>query len=79
MKFVKVDKVPGKKANHSLRHYWEEFMHMNIKVAKAEIGVQEYKSPDVARTTWAASIKRFGYPIDLTIRKGEIYLIRRDM
>ena len=79
MKFVQVEMVPGKGENHKLNAAWKEFMSMNVKIAKAELDVGEYASPTVARGVWAISIKRFGYPIDLKLRNGEIYLVRRDM
>ena len=81
MKFVQVEMVPvrGRGNSHKLKAIWEEFMSMNVKTVKVEIGVDEYKSPEVARSVWATSIKRFGFPIDVKQRNNEIYLIRRDM
>ena len=79
MKFVQVEMVPGRNENHKLKAAWEEFMGMGVKIAKADLDVDEYKSPNVARGVWAVSIKRFGFPIDLKLRRGEIYLVRRDM
>ena len=79
MKLVQVERVPGRNENHKLKAAWEEFMGMNVKIAKAELDVDEYKSPSVAANVWAVSIKRFGYPISVKLRKNEIYLIRRDM
>ena len=79
MKFVQVEAIPGRKENHKLKAAWKEFMSMNIKIAKAELDIGEYKSPRVAFGVWRLSINRFGYPIDIKMRDGEIYLIRRDM
>lgn len=79
MRLVQVEAVPGRKGNHRLKAVWEEFMGMNVKVAKAELDVGEYKSVEVAQTVWHNSINRFGFPITVTRRNGEIYLIRRDM
>lgn len=79
MKLVQVESVPGRNENHKLKAVWEEFMGMGVKTAKAELDVGEYKTPTVARGVWAVSIKKFGYPIDLKLRKNEIYLVRRDM
>lgn len=79
MKLVAVDMVPGKYENHKLKKTWREFMGMNVKIAKAELDIGEYASPSVARSVWGISIKRFGYPIKLKLRNGEIYLIRTDM
>ena len=79
MKFVQVEMVPGPRENHRLKDAWEEFMGMNVKVAKAILDVNEYKSPQVAQSVWTVSIKRFGYPINVMRRNGEVYLVRRDM
>lgn len=79
MKFVEVRDIPDQKRHHRLKDYWVDFMSMNIKIAKVDLDIGEYASPDVARSTMALSIKRFGYPIDVFKRGNEIYLIRRDM
>lgn len=79
MKFVEVKEVPDKKKYHPLKSRWDEFMAMNVKVAKVDLDEREYKSVEIARATMALSIKRLGYPITVTRRNGEIYLIRRDM
>ena len=80
MKFVKVDKVPMRnQANHRLRDYFEEFMSANIKIAKVELNDGEYSNPSVARSVLGNSIKRHGFPIDIKLRSGEIYLVRRDI
>lgn len=80
MKFTKVDAVPNRKKRYNqLKYSWEEFMAMNTKVAKIDLDTGEYSNIYVARTSMKSSIKRLGYPIDITIRRGEIYLIRRDM
>ena len=76
MKFVQVEAIPGRGENHKLKQAWKEFMGMNVKIAKAELDVGEYASPMVARSVWGVSIKRSGYPIDLKLRNGEIYLVR---
>lgn len=79
MRFVKVEEVPNRERRHRLKDYWEEFMSMNIRIAKADLDIGEYASPEVARSVMANSIKRFGYPIDLHRRGKDIYLVRRDM
>lgn len=79
MKFVEVKEVPDQKKYHELKSKWEEFMAMNVKVAKVDLDEEEYKSPEVAARTMMLSIKRFGFPITVTRRRNEIYLIRRDM
>jgi hypothetical protein len=81
MKFVEVKEVPNmlRGRRYRLTNYWEEFMKMNVKVVKVDLSEHEYSSIKVARTTFIASIKRGGYPIDVALRKNEVYLVRRDM
>lgn len=79
MKLVQVEMMPRKGENHKLKANWDEFMSMNVKYAKAELEVGEYSSPTVARSVWACSIKKFGYPIDVKLRGKDIYLVRRDI
>lgn len=79
MKFVKVKEVPEQKKYHPLKSKWEEFMAMNVKVVKVDLDENEYKTIDGARSVMAISVKRMGYPITVTKRGDEIYLIRRDM
>ena len=79
MKFVEVKEVPGMRKYHPLKNKWDEFMAMNVKVAKVDLSEHDYKSAAVAHSVMSISIKRFGYPITVTRRGDEIYLIRRDM
>ena len=79
MKFVKVNEITEQKKYHPLKNKWEEFMAMNVKIVKVDLDEHEYSSAEVARSVMAISIKRMGYPITVTRRGDEIYLIRRDM
>lgn len=79
MKFVEVKEVPGVRQDNLLKSKWVEFMAMNVKVAKVDLSEHEYKSATVAQSVMSVSIKRFGYPITVTRRGDELYLIRRDM
>lgn len=81
MKFVKVDKVPDVKKKHyaKLKADWQEFMDMNVKIAKVDLTQYNYKNVLTARQVMGKSIHRFGFPIDIMKRGDEIYLVRRDM
>lgn len=80
MKFVEVKEVPEKRCgHHNIGAYMKEFMAMNIKVAKVELNVRDYKKPKYAASSFIDHIKRNGLPIDVCMRKDEVYLIRRDM
>lgn len=80
MKFVEVKEVPNQRyGRHDIRSYMKEFMAMNIKVAKIELNVNDYKYPKYAASSFAECIKREGLPVNVCMRKDEVYLIRRDM
>lgn len=83
MKFIKVDEVPGVvnmgRINHRLKADWQEFMDMNVKIAKVDLTQYNYKNVITARQVIGKSIQKWGYPIDVFKRKDEIYLVRRDM
>jgi hypothetical protein len=80
MKFVEVKEVPEKKKRTNrgvLRDYLQEFMKMNLKAVKVED--HGYKSANAAYKSLNAATKRWVFPIDVVIRNGEVYLIRRDI
>ncbi len=78
IKFVEVKEVPiCQKKN--LQNYLEEFMNMNIKVARVEFDELDYKNIDAAAAAFNNSAKRGGFPITVTRRNGELYLINRDI
>lgn len=81
MKFVKVENVPEVERKHyaKLKADWQEFMAMNVKIAKVDLTQYSYKTVAVAAQVMAKSIRTWGFPIDLMKRKDEIYLVRRDM
>lgn len=79
MKFVEVKEVPGAKRNHRLKDMWDEFIASNMKMAKVDLDEDEYSCLSVAASVMAVSIKRYGYPIRLIRRDGNIYLIRKDI
>lgn len=80
MKFVEVKEVPEtyrRTCKGELRDRLQEFMNMNLKVVKIED--HRYKSTSAAYKALHCAVKRWVFPIDVTTRKGEIYLIRRDI
>ena len=64
---------------HRLKDCIDDFRSMNVKIAKIDLDENEYSNINVARSVIGVSIKRFGYPVDITKRKGELYLVRRDI
>lgn len=80
MKFVKVDEVPMRRGSRKdLKARWDEFMSMNVKIVKVELNEHDYKNANVARSVLTRSVNTYGYPINVTLRDNEIYLVRRDM
>lgn len=80
MKFVKVDKIPGRRNRKKrLALFLEEFMTSNIKIAKVELNEGDYVSSQVRRNCIRRAIKENFYPIKATKVDDDIYLIRTDM
>ena len=79
MKFVEVDKVPGRRSNNNLQVFLREFYTQNIKVTRVDFKEGEYKSPVVAARVMSIAAKKSCLPIQVTQRKSEVYLIRTDM
>lgn len=79
MKFVEVKEIPCYKRNHRLKDMWDEFIASNMKMAKVDLDIDEYSNLSVAASVMAVSIKRYGYPIKLVRRDGNIYLVRKDI
>lgn len=79
MNFVEVKEVPRKTFNMDLANRLEEFMKLNIKVAKVDFSKNEYKNVTSAQGSFKQAITRKCLPITATVRNGELYLIRNDM
>ena len=80
MKFIEMKEgLPNTRHYNSLVRYFEEFMALNVKTVKVEYGVDEYANPKSAQSTMINSIRRNGFPIQVNVRNGELYLTRKDM
>ena len=80
MKFVKVDKMPGRRSSKkSLRVFMEEFISRDIKMAKVELKEGEYKNSEIARRCLTTSAKRHCLPVKAGCRDNEVYIYRTDM
>lgn len=78
MNFEKVKGIP-KRTNHKLTNYLNEFMRMNVKTAKVHFSDGEYKSVRIGAGCLGVAIKRNGYPIEVHVQEGDVYLMRRDL
>lgn len=81
MKFTEVKELPERTITTYKRpqYVFEEFLRLNIKIAKVEFNKNEYSSTQSAFANCKMYAKRDGYPIDVRMRNGELYFIRRDM
>lgn len=81
MKIVEAkDALPEHKHTHKYsKRYFEGFMASNIKIATVNFGEDEYKNVTSCQASLSKSIRRFGFPIQATVRDGVVYLIRLDM
>lgn len=84
MKFVEVERIPkrfenGRAEQKNYKHVFDEFMSMNVKFAKVEFSSREYISARCAYDAMHPAIKKYGLPISIHERNGEIYFERRDI
>ena len=79
MRFVKVDKVPGDRVRKrgEMRCLLDEFMKMDIKSVRLED--HGYKTSKLAYMAFRRAAERWVFPIDVSLRNDEVYLIRRDI
>lgn len=83
MKFVEVKDIPSRSKSKHKRGYmkiWmDNFMSQGIKMAKVVFDEDDYSGPFSCYQAYRAGIARHVYPVDVKLRNGEVYLIRRDM
>lgn len=84
MDFVEVKEVPkslkkkqGKKG--VLKSKLDKFMAMGIKTAKVVWSEHDYSNPMSCYNAFNLAVRRHVFPIDVRMRNGEVYLVRRDM
>lgn len=83
MKFVEVMEIPEpskyRRKRGEMRRDLERFMKKHIKMAKVVYGAEDYSGPVSCCSSYRNACKRWAFPIDVLMRNGEVYLIRRDM
>ena len=79
MKFVEVKELPGRTIKKDLVAYVEEFMSMNVKIAKVDFNDREYRSARSAYSSFHKTSHRLGYPISIRMISNELFLVRNDM
>lgn len=84
MYFVEVREIPSetykpKREKGYLKAKLNKFMGMHVKYAKVVFTVYDYIGPVSCYNSYRSAVKRYVFPIDVKMRNGEIYLIRRDI
>lgn len=79
MTFIQVDNLPERRGRKDLRGFLKEFMTEDIKMAKINLNVMDYKCPRHCYNALHTSIKTGGFPIKVHMRNDEIYLVRTDL
>lgn len=78
MRGITVHEIPERRY-HNVRRFLDEFMLANAKYFKVEFAEGEYKNIYAGYKSLHAAVKNGHYPIEVSIRKGEVYLTRTDM
>lgn len=81
MKFVEVDHIPNhtKTKMKPVREILESFLSSDIKYAKAVFEEGEYSVVSTAWNSLYQACYKYNLPIQVTMRGGDVYLIRTDM
>lgn len=80
MKLVVVKELPpARKQKKSLKAIFDEFLSMNVQVARVDLSEHDYKDSKVANTVFKTAVKRWCVPITVVKRGDEIYFINRTM
>lgn len=84
MQLIEVEELPEterrlERDHKDMRSYLEQFMSMNTKVAWVIFEPHEYATVASARATLNRACRNYGYPIDVFVRNGDLYLVRTDM
>lgn len=81
MHFVEVKEIPPTRVNLKCKfeERLERFMRLNIKCAKVVYDINDYSSATACLISFRRASVMHGFPVDVKMRNGEVYLIRRDM
>lgn len=84
MTFIEVKEMPdtlkkkcGKKG--VLKSKLDKFMAMGIKTAKVVWSDHDYTNPMSCYNAFRVAVQRHVFPINVYMRNGEVYLVRRDI
>lgn len=79
MRLTKMENGVPKRMNFKLKWFFEDFLNMNVKVARVDFDEDDYKSYKVARGVLATSAKRHSVPVKVVVSEKKVYLVRTDM
>lgn len=79
MRLIRMEDGMPKRENFKLRPIFEEFLAMDIKVAKIDLDPGDYKSNSVACNVLRVAAKRHDFPVKVRMRNGEVYFERTDI
>jgi hypothetical protein len=84
MRFVEVTEIPAKverggRKKGEMIYRLRKFMDSDVKIVKIEFTLEDYIGPASCYQSYRQAIKRHVLPIDVKIRNGDVYLIRRDI
>lgn len=84
MKFVEVADVPCKvdkprRKKGELKLWLDSFMSQDIKTARVDFNPDEYIAMIGAYNAMRRACVRHVLPVDVIMRNGDVYLIRRDL
>lgn len=75
MKLVAVKELPKiTRGRHNLQSMIQEFVNGDTRIAKLDIGKDEYKSIQVAYKVIRTAVRNSRHPIKVHLYNGELYL-----
>ena len=83
MKFIEVSEIPERKdydgrPKKPVRKFIECFLLSDIRIARVILEDEDYARPEYARLSLNEACKRYGYPVEVKTRSGDIYLVRKE-
>ncbi len=81
MRLVEVTEIPvcQRKQQIWLRPIFEEFIAMNVRIARVELENEPYATSASAFNAFYKSARDCGFPVYVQMAKGDIYFVRKDM
>ena len=81
MHFVTVEELPDTQyaSRNKLEEGLEKFMSMKTKYARIVFSKDEYSSSTACQVVMKRASIQYGFPVDVRLINGDVYLIRRDI